>query len=350
MLDDKNLQLTPLEKLGEFGLIKHLTESFSIQNDSTTKGIGDDAAILNFEGKEAVISTDMLVEGVHFNLAYVPLRHLGYKSVIVNLSDVYAMNAIPSQVLVSIAVSNRFPVEALEELYEGIQIACKNYRVDLIGGDTTSSTSGLIISVTAIGSVNKEDVTYRDGAQENDLLVVSGDLGAAYLGLQILERENEVFKVNPQTQPDLAEYEYIVGRQLKPEAGKHIIQLLKDLDVRPTSMIDVSDGLSSEILHLSEQSGQGFRVYEEKIPLDPMVIRVAEEFGINPVTCALNGGEDYELLFTVSQSDFPKIKGNPHLTVIGHAAGRDTQNYLLLKGSDSALPLTAQGWNTFEKE
>lgn len=350
MLDDKKPQLTPLEKLGEFGLIKHLTESFPIHNNSTTKGIGDDAAILNFEGKETVISTDMLVEGVHFNLAYVPLRHLGYKSVVVNLSDVYAMNAVPSQVLVSIAVSNRFPVEALEELYEGIQIACGNYQVDLIGGDTTSSTSGLIISVTAIGSVKKEDVTYRDGAQENDLLVVSGDLGAAYLGLQVLERENEVFKVNPQTQPDLAEYDYIVGRQLKPEAGKHIIQLLKDLKVKPTSMIDVSDGLSSEILHLSEHSGQGFKVYEEKIPLDPMVIRVAEEFGINPVTCALNGGEDYELLFTISQSDFPKIKGNPHLTVIGHAAGRDTQNYLLLKGNDSALPLTAQGWNTFEKE
>ncbi len=350
MLDDKNPQLTPLEKLGEFRLIDHLTQSFEIQNESTRTGIGDDAAVLNFEGTETVVSTDMLVEGVHFNLAYVPLKHLGYKSIIINLSDIYAMNAQPSQVLVSVAVSNRFPVEALEELYEGIQIACKKYNVDLIGGDTTSSTSGLIINVTAIGTAKREHLTYRNGADENELLVVSGDLGGAFLGLQVLERENEVFKVNPQTQPDLAEYEYIVGRQLKPEAGKHIIDLLEQLVVKPTSMIDVSDGLSSEILHLSKQSGYGFKVYEEKIPLDPMVIKTAEEFGINPITCALNGGEDYELLFTISQSDFPKIKGNPHLTVIGHTTEQNAENYLMLQGSESAVPLTAQGWNAFEGE
>lgn len=345
MLDDKEMNLTPLEKLGEFGLIKHLTESFAIENDSTKKGIGDDAAVLSFNGEtETVVSTDMLVEGVHFNLAYVPLKHLGYKSVVVNLSDIYAMNAIPTQILVSIAVSSRFPVEALEELYTGIQIACKNYKVDLIGGDTTSSTSGLVISVTAIGSAQKDAITYRDGAHENNLLVVSGDLGAAYLGLQVLERENEVFKVNPNIQPDLAEYEYLVGRQLKPEAGRNVVELLNQLEVKPTSMIDVSDGLSSEIMHLSKQSGYGFKVYEEKIPMDPMVIKTAEEFGINPITCALNGGEDYELLFTISQDDFEKIKGNPNLTVIGHTTEQNAENYLILKGSESAMPLSAQGW------
>lgn len=350
MLDNKEQNLTPLDQLGEFGLIKHLTESIEIQHVSTVKGIGDDAAVLNFEGKEAVVSTDMLVEGVHFNLAYVPLKHLGYKSVMVNLSDIYAMNAIPKQILVSVAVSNRFPVEALDELYEGIKIACKKYNLDLIGGDTTSSTSGLIISITAIGTAERENLTYRNGAGENDLLVVSGDLGGAYLGLQILERENEVFKANPNAQPDLAEYDYIVGRQLKPEAAKHIVELLEKLGVKPTSMIDISDGLSSEIIHLSKESGYGFKIYEEKIPLDPMVIKTAEEFGINPITCALNGGEDYELLFTISPSDFPKIKGNPNLSVIGHTTEQNAENYLILQGSESAVPLTAQGWNSFQDE
>ena len=290
----------------------------------------------------------MLVEGVHFNLAYVPLKHLGYKAVMVNLSDIYAMNAQPTQIMVSFAVSNRFSVEALEEIYVGIKIACKNYEIDLVGGDTTSSTSGLILNITAIGKAKEEDLTYRDGAHENDLLVVSGDLGAAYLGLQVLERENHVFKVNPNVQPDLSEYEYLIGRQLKPEAGKHIYQLLKDLNVKPTSMIDVSDGLSSEIIHLSKHSGYGFKIYEEKIPLDPMVIKTAEEFGINPVTCALNGGEDYELLFTIKQEDYPRIKGNPHLTVIGHVTEQNAENYLMLKGNDQAVPLVAQGWNSFE--
>lgn len=349
MLEDKNLNLTPLEKLGEFKLISHLTETFEIKNPSTQKGIGDDAAVLNFSGDEkTVISSDMLVEGVHFNLAYVPLKHLGYKAVMVNLSDIYAMNAQPTQIMVSFAVSNRFSVEALEEIYAGIKIACKNYEIDLVGGDTTSSTSGLILNITAIGKAKEEDLTYRDGAHENDLLVVSGDLGAAYLGLQVLERENHVFKVNPNVQPDLSEYEYLIGRQLKPEAGKHIYQLLKDLNVKPTSMIDVSDGLSSEIIHLSKHSGYGFKIYEEKIPLDPMVIKTAEEFGINPVTCALNGGEDYELLFTIKQEDYPRIKGNPHLTVIGHVTEQNAENYLMLKGNDQAVPLVAQGWSSFE--
>ena len=349
MLDDKQPQLTPLDKIGEFGLIDHLTQSFKIVNKSTKKAVGDDAAVLNFEGEEILVSTDMLVEGVHFNLAYVPIKHLGYKSVIVNLSDLCAMNAKPTQILVSFAVSNRFPLEALEELYAGIQLACKQYKVDLIGGDTTSSTSGLIINVTAIGKAKSEDIVYRDGALENDLLVVTGDLGGAYLGLQVLERENEVFKVNPNVQPDLSSYEYIIGRQLKPEARVDIVDLLKGLEVKPTSMIDISDGLSSEILHLSKQSGYGFKVYEEKIPLDPTVIRTAEEFGINPITCALNGGEDYELLFTIKQEDYPKIKGNPNLTVIGHTTEQNAENYLMLRNSDSAMKLTAQGWESFEQ-
>ncbi|MFA5620285.1 MAG: thiamine-phosphate kinase [Weeksellaceae bacterium] len=348
MLEDKQSGLTPLEQFGEFRLIKHLTQSFEIQNPSTKTGIGDDAAVLDFGKNEVVVSTDMLVEGVHFNLAYMPLKHLGYKSVIINLSDIFAMNSNPSQILVSIAASNRFTVEALEELYSGIEIACQKYKVDLAGGDTTSSTSGLTISITAIGSAPQENIIYRSGAKEKDLLVVSGDLGGAYLGLQVLERENEVFKVNPNMQPDLSEYSYIVGRQLKPEARGDIISLLKELEVKPTSMIDVSDGLSSEILHLSEKSGLGFKVYEEKIPLDPAVIRTADEFGINPVTCALNGGEDYELLFTIAQEDFAKIKGNPNLTVIGHSTEKNAENYLMLKDSEAAVPLTAQGWNSFE--
>lgn len=348
MLEDKQNALTPLSKIGEFGLIDLLTEKFEIQNESTQKSVGDDAAVMQY-GEDVVLSaTDMLVEGVHFNLAYVPLKHLGYKAVMANLSDIYAMNAQPSQILVSIAVSNRFPIEALEELYAGIRIACQKYQVDLVGGDTTSSNSGLVISITALGHAPKEEVVYRDGAHENDLLVVSGDLGGAYLGLQVLERENEVFKVNPNMQPDLSDYDYIVGRQLKPEARRDVIQLLKDLGVQPTSMMDVSDGLSSEILHLSKQSGYGFKLYEEKIPLDPMTIKTAEEFGINPVTCALNGGEDYELLMTISQSDYDKIKGNPDLTVIGHTTEQNTDNYLMLKGSESAVKLSAQGWEAFD--
>lgn len=350
MLDDKQGALTPLDKIGEFELIERLTQDIKIYNPKNTKhSIGDDAAVLNFGQKEAVISTDMLVEGVHFNLAYVPLRHLGYKAVVVNLSDICAMNAQPTQILVSIAVSNRFPLEALEELYEGIKIACKTYKVDLIGGDTTSSNGGLIINVTAVGLTSKEELTFRKGCGENELLVVSGDLGGAYLGLQVLERENQVFKVNPNMQPDLVGYEYIIGRQLKPEARQDIVKLLEDLGVKPTSMIDVSDGLSSEILHLSKQSGYGFKIYEEKIPLDPMTIRTAEEFGVNPITCALNGGEDYELLFTIAQKDYEKIKGNPNLTVIGHSTEKNSENYIILKGENSAMKLTAQGWNSFEE-
>ncbi|MGF1558862.1 MAG: thiamine-phosphate kinase [Flavobacteriaceae bacterium] len=347
MLEDKKQALTSLEKLGEFGLIEHLTKKFTLHQKSTVKGIGDDAAILDFKGKKTVISTDLLVEGVHFDLSYVPLKHLGYKAVIVNLSDIYAMNATATQVTVSIAVSNRFPLEAIEELYEGIALATKKYKVDLIGGDTTSSTKGLLISVTALGEIDETDITYRNGARPNDLLVVSGDLGGAYMGLQVLEREKEVFKVNPNNQPDLEPYTYIVERQLKPEARKDIAALLKVLGVKPTSMIDISDGLSSEILHLCKQSAVGCNLFEDKIPLDPTVITACEEFKIDSTLVALSGGEDYELLFTVDQKDFDKIKGNPNLSIIGHMTDASSGTNLVTRGGQQ-IPLTAQGWNSFE--
>ncbi|MDT0553378.1 thiamine-phosphate kinase [Urechidicola vernalis] len=349
MLKDKNEQRTSISELGEFGLIKHLTKYFKIQQESTEKAIGDDAAVLEFSDKQTLVTTDLLVEGVHFDLAYMPLKHLGYKAVMVNLSDVYAMNGTATQITVSIALSNRFPLEAVEELYAGIQLACDTYKVDLIGGDTTSSTTGLLISVTALGEVTEQDVVYRNGAKPNDLLVVSGDIGGAYLGLQVLEREKQVFAANPNSQPDLEQYSYIVERQLKPEARKDIIKLLKDLEVKPTSMIDISDGLSSEILHLSTQSEVGCNLYEDKIPLDPQVISTCEEFEIDATTIALSGGEDYELLFTIKQEDFPKIKANPHLTVIGHMTD-ESEGINLVTRANQKIELTAQGWNSFKKD
>lgn len=346
MIADKNQARTKLEQLGEFGLIKHLTKGFGIKNKSSIKGIGDDAAILDFEDQKTVISTDLLVENVHFDLSYMPLKHLGYKAVIVNLSDIYAMNAMATQITVSLAVSNRFPLEALEEFYDGVSAACQLYGVDLIGGDTTSSTKGMLISVTAIGMVEENKIVYRSGAKENDLLVVSGDIGGAYMGLQVLEREKEVFKVNPQNQPDLEPYSYIVERQLKPEARKDIVELLEKLDVQPTAMIDISDGLSSEILHLCEQSLVGCNLYEDKIPLDPTVISTSEEFKIDSTMIALSGGEDYELLFTIDQKEFPKIKGNPNLTVLGHMTDKNEGAHLISRNG-SKIPITAQGWNSF---
>jgi thiamine-monophosphate kinase len=349
MLKDKNEQRTSISELGEFGLIKHLTKYFKINASSTEKGIGDDAAVLEFGDKQVLVTTDLLVEGVHFDLSYVPLKHLGYKAVMVNLSDVYAMNGKASQITVSIAISNRFPLEAVEELYAGIQTACDTYEVDLIGGDTTSSTTGLLISITAIGEANASEVVYRNGAKPNDLLVVSGDLGSAYLGLQVLEREKQVFKANPNSQPDLENYTYLVERQLKPEARKDIIELLKQLEVQPTSMIDISDGLSSEVIHLCKQSEVGCDLYENKIPLDPQMISTCEEFNIDSTTVALSGGEDYELLFTVSQEDFPKIKGNPSLTIIGHMTEKESGMYLITRG-DQKVELIAQGWNSLDKE
>jgi thiamine-monophosphate kinase len=288
----------------------------------------------------------MLFEGVHFNLMYTPLMHLGYKSVMVNLSDIFAMNGTAQQITVSIAVSNRFPLEALEELYAGIKKACDLYQVDLIGGDTSSSLSGLTISVTAIGKAKKSDVVYRSGAKENDLLVVSGDLGGAYMGLQLLEREKEVFKANPNMQPDLDGNDYLLERQLKPEARQDVIKFLKDLDVKPTSMIDISDGLASEIFHLCKASDLGCTIYDEKIPIDAKTSMAAIDFNIDPVTCALNGGEDYELLFTVSLADYDKIKGNPHMTVIGHITDKNSGVNLVDKNG-AIIPLQAQGWKAF---
>ncbi|QLG45349.1 thiamine-phosphate kinase [Costertonia aggregata] len=346
MIEDKDTQRTSLEKLGEFGLIDHLTQNFPISHTSTIKGVGDDAAVLSIDNS-TVITTDLLIEGVHFDLSYMPLKHLGYKAVMVNLSDVYAMNAIAKQITVSIAVSNRFPLEALEELYEGIAMACKLYTVDLVGGDTTSSKTGMLISVTAIGEVKDKEITYRSGAKPNDLLVVSGDLGGAYMGLQVLEREKEVFKVNPESQPDLEPYSYIMERQLKPEARKDIVELLKNLNVSPTAMIDISDGLSSEILHLCKNGNVGCNLYEDKIPLDPTVISACEEFNIDSTMVALSGGEDYELLFTVPQTDFKKIRGNPNLSIIGHMTDAAEGAYLITRGN-TKIPLTAQGWNSFE--
>ena len=345
MFED-NSPKTSLSELGEFGLIDHLTRFVELYQPSTLKGIGDDAAIIDHENFATVVTTDMLVEGVHFDLAYMPLKHLGYKAVMVNLSDIYAMNAEATQLTVSIAASNRFPVEALEELYAGITLAAKTYNVDVIGGDTTSSTSGLVISITALGKAEAEKITKRDGAKPNDLLVVTGDIGAAYMGLQVLEREKQVFKVNPNAQPDLEPYSYLVERQLKPEARKDISSLLAALEVQPTSMIDISDGLSSEIIHLCKNSKVGANLFEEKIPLDPAVISVCEEFNIDSTTIALNGGEDYELLFTVDQKDFDKIKGNPNFTIIGYMTEEREGMHLVTRGNQK-IPMKAQGWNTF---
>lgn len=338
---------TNIEALGEFGLIEHLTKKVELANASSLLGIGDDAAVIErSETEVTLVSTDMLVEGIHFNLMYMPLKHLGYKAVAVNVSDICAMNGIAEQITVSIAVSSKFPIEALEELYEGINAACKNYNVDLVGGDTTSSYAGLMISVTAIGKAKKEEVAYRSGAKEYDLLVVTGDLGGAYMGLQVLEREKEVFKANPNTQPDLDGHDYIIEKQLKPEARVDIIQYLKELEVKPTSMIDVSDGLASEILHLCKSSKVGCHIYDEKIPIDAKTSMAAMDFNLDPSTCALNGGEDYELLFTVDQKDFDKIKGNPHMSIIGHITHENDGKYFVDKNG-SAISLKAQGWKHF---
>ena len=348
MLEDKNQNRTSLADLGEFGLINHITKYFTISNASTIKAIGDDAAVLDASPKQTVISTDLLIEGVHFDLSYTPLKHLGYKAVMVNLSDIYAMNAVAEQITVSMAVSNRFSLEAIEELYAGIQLACETYQIDLIGGDTTSSTKGMLLSITAIGKANKEDLVYRNGAQHTDLIIVTGDVGAAYLGLQVLEREKQVFKVNPQNQPDLDNYTYLIERQLKPEARKDIAGMLKELDVKPTSMIDVSDGISSELFHICTQSNVGCKIYEDKLPLDPQVISTCEEFELDSTTIALSGGEDYELLFTVPISDYDKVKGNPNFSIIGHITEKNQGLELITRGGQE-IPLKAQGWNSFKE-
>lgn len=344
MLEDKNQERTSLSSLGEFALIDHLTKDIKVKQPSTLTGVGDDAAVLDFKNKKTVVSTDMLVEGVHFDLSYMPLKHLGYKAVVVNVSDICAMNTKPTQITVSVAVSNRFPLEALEELYSGIRLAAQVYDVDIVGGDTTSSQKGMIISITAIGEAEEEDIVYRNGANESDLLVVTGDVGAAYMGLQVLEREKQVFQVNPDNQPDLEAYTYLIERQLKPEARKDIKEILKGLEVKPTSMIDISDGLSSEILHLCKSSGVGCNLYEEKIPADPQLISSCEEFDIDITTVAINGGEDYELLFTIKMEDFDKIKGNPNFSVIGHMTQESEGTHLITRAA-TKIPLKARGWD-----
>lgn len=310
--------------------------------------MGDDAAVLDAKGKQTLISTDLLLEGIHFDLAYVPLMHLGYKAVQVNLSDIYAMNGKASQITVSLGLSSKFPLEAVEEIYKGIELACNKYNIDLIGGDTSSSKQGLVISITSIGYADADKVVYRNGAQEHDLLCVSGDLGGAYLGLQILEREKLIYLENPQIQPDLEGKDYIIERQLKPEARMDIVALLDEMNIKPTSMIDVSDGLASEILHLAEQSDKGITIYEEKIPLDPMTYETARELGLDPTVCALSGGEDYELLFTISQEDYKKLKHDVDITVIGHVTDKNSGCKMVSK-SEKVHELKAQGWNAFKK-
>jgi thiamine-monophosphate kinase len=343
MLD--NQSTTELSKLGEFGLIKHLTQNIELKNPSSIKGVGDDAAVIDYGGtKMSVVSTDMLVEGVHFDLSYAPLKHLGYKAATVNFSDIIAMNATPKQLLVSIAISSKFSLDAIEEIYSGMLIACERYGVDLVGGDTTSSRSGLVISCTIIGEAEKDKIVYRNGAKEKNLLCVTGDLGGAYMGLLMLEREKEVYKADPKIQPDLEGNDYILERQLKPEARIDILQMLADRGVVPTSMIDVSDGLASELLHLCTQSGVGAQLYEEKIPMDPMTFDRAREFSLDPTMCAMNGGEDYELLFTIDMKDYEKLQNNPDITFIGHITAKEAGVNLVTR-SNTEHPVTAQGWD-----
>lgn len=334
-----------IKQLGEFGLIDHISQGFSLKNKTSLLGIGDDAAVIKSEGV-TIVSTDMLVEGIHFDLSYMPLHHLGYKSVAVNVSDIAAMNARAEQITVSIALSNRFSLEAVDSLYKGIKAACENYKLDLVGGDTTSSVSGLIISVTAIGTADKNKLAYRSGAKPNDIICVTGDLGAAFMGLQILEREKQVFLADPKMQPDLQKYDYLVGRLLKPEARTDIVYDLEDAAVIPTSMIDISDGLASELFHISKNSKAGVRIYEDKIPIDHQTYETAVEFKLDPVTCALNGGEDYELLFTIDKADQEKIKKHPDIHMIGYIHERKDENVMITK-QGATVPLKAQGWDHF---
>jgi thiamine-monophosphate kinase len=348
MIEEKNSR-TELSELGEFGLIARLTHEFSNQQHSTVKGMGDDAAVFKNDGMLNLITNDLLVEGVHFDLTYTPLKHLGYKAAVVNFSDIYAMNGTPTQMVIGIAVSNRFSVEALEEFYAGIRMACNKYNVDLVGGDTTSSKSGLFISITVIGKVSEEKIAYRNTAFENDLICVSGDLGGAYAGLMLLEREKSVFLANPDMQPDLEGYDYIIERQLKPEARKDIVSFLEEKGIVPTSMIDISDGLASEIMHICSDSDKGCFIYEEKIPIDITTINFCDSLKIDPTTAALNGGEDYELLFTVAQNDFEKIKDYPDITIIGHIAEKSA-GYNLVTRSNQMAPLQAQGWDGLKEK
>ncbi len=342
-MEDKT-ETTPISQLGEFGLIDRLTENITLLNESTVKGIGDDAAVIDNKDFHTLISKDLLVEGIHFDIMYTPLKHLGYKAAVVNFSDIYAMNGTPRQLLAGIALSSRFPLEAIEEIYEGLRMACEKYQVDLVGGDTTSSRAGLFISITVVGQAKKEGITYRSGASVNDLICVSGDLGAAYMGLLLLEREKAVFKANPDMQPDLKGNDYILERQLKPEARRDIVEKLAEAGIKPTSMIDISDGLASELLHLSKASKLGCRIYEVKIPMHPETLRIAEEFKIVPAVAALNGGEDYELLFTISQADYEKMGQIPGIAVIGHTTDQQNET-VMITNDNQIIPLKAQGWD-----
>ncbi len=347
MFEKKNKR-TEISSLGEFGLINHITKNIKLKNKSSVKGVGDDAAVIDYKNKKTIVTTDLLIEGIHFDLTYVPLKHLGYKAAVVNFSDIAAMNAVPKQIIIAIAVSNRFSLQDIEEIYSGILLACKNYNVDLIGGDTSSSVSGLFISGTAIGEANEKEITYRNTAKNHDLICVTGDLGGAYMGLQMLRREKQVFKANPDMQPDLEDYKYILQRQLKPEPRTDIYKILKNLNVQPNSMIDISDGLASEILHICTQSDVGCNLYEDKIPINAMTYKVAMDFNIDPIVCALSGGEDYELLFTIAQSDFEKVKDVADISVIGNIIDKNS-GYNLIAKDGSQHNLTAQGWDAFLK-
>lgn len=343
---EKEFKRTEIGDLGEFGLIEHIQSGFTNVNKSTIRGIGDDAAVIDCGKRYQLVSTDLLIEGIHFNLSYMPLQHLGYKAVSVNVSDIAAMNGIPKQITVSLSLSNRFSVEAIDALYAGIKFACEDYKVDLVGGDTTSSQSGLIISVTVVGEVEKDKIIYRNTAKKNDIICVSGDLGGAYIGLQILEREKQVFQSNPDMQPELKKFEYVVKRQLKPIARMDIIYEFKELKIAPTSMIDISDGLASDLLHICKQSNVGVAIFEEKLPLANEMIVSAVELNLNPVTAALNGGEDYELLFTISQSDHDKIKNHSDIFMIGYVNEKDKGKNFVTK-SGQLLKLQTQGWKHF---
>ena len=340
---------TEISTLGEFGLIKHLTENIKLQNPESKYGVGDDAAVLEFNNQQTLVTTDLLMEGVHFDLVYTPMKHLGYKAAIVNFSDIYAMNGTPKQITVSLAVSKRFCIEDLELFYEGLQLACQLHGVDIVGGDTTSSVTGLAISITCIGVANKEEIVYRNGAKETDLICVSGDLGAAYMGLQLLEREKAVFEGQKEANPDFSGKEYLLERQLKPEARKDIIEALKKEGIRPTAMMDISDGLSSELMHICTQSNVGCRVYEERIPIDYQTAVMAEELNMNVTTCALNGGEDYELLFTVPLTEHDKVAAMKGIKVIGHITKPELGCGLITRDGQE-FELKAQGWNPLKSE
>ncbi len=338
--------LTPVSTLGEFGLIERLTENFNSKNESTIKAINDDSAVIHYDSGDTIVSTDMYVEGVHFDMVYTPLMHLGYKCIVGSISDIYAMNGTARQALVSLGISSRFTVEALEELYGGIQAACTKYGVDLVGGDTTTTKTGLVISVTVLGNANRDEICYRNGAKVGDIICVSGDLGGAYIGLQVLEREKRVFLEAPGARPDLAGFDYVLKRQLRPEARKDLVEIFKSEKIKPTSMIDISDGLASEIMHISSQSGVGCMIYEDKIPIDENTYNTALDFNLDPTLCALSGGEDYELLFTLDPADYEKIKNSPDITAIGDITNKGS-GYKITTKSDNVYDLKAQGWKHF---